>query len=599
MADEPAASPGDGDRTLAQRLGGRWAISWTACAVNAIAASCIFLLEGLSTSGSAGLGPWLLLIASALIAPIAAMAVLDFTIMRHRSVQPVSPVLAVAVNGALGGLFCAGVWIGADLAGIPTASASWSALVTVVIMSMWWGSALTLLLDYRDEVRGQRAALIEEAVRLRRTAHAQDVIMATMQADLAAEVGEELLPLSTQLLAMRASLDAHVDTRLGVDVDQWSNIADDMRSTADQAIRPMSHRLWNQVTEIIPHTPWWPLVASVPRYQPFRPVMLVGIHIILTTWTLVTMFGLSRGLLLLATESLAILAVAGVFNSLMRRHPRHHVALFVMGVVVLQASIPLRAAVRDSWVAGSSPLAWQVTQAVVGVLLIWITSAIGAWVDESGQIRAELRAEINDETVAAITRNRQLAEVARASARLLHGAVQSRLIACSIAIDQAVQAGDRTLLDAALDEARSILQTPLEATWEATSLRDEVERKAAAWGGICEVDIDIHDSSESWSGSVNRVGEVVEEGMANAVRRGEAHHVHISIAKAADGRLLIKIADDGIGPTAGPPGMGSAVIAIASEGNWQLVAGEPGSVLIAYLPDVLEIAAAGDAHRPG
>lgn len=577
MPDMPDA------RLLADRLGGPWAISWLACGINAGLASSIFLAEGLSGSG-VGLAPWLILILISLIPPVVAVAVIDRTLLRNRQTAPVSPVLVVAMNGFLGGLFNVAVWVGSSVAGIPTASASMSSVITVVIMSMWWGSALTIFLDYRDESRSIRSTLIEDSVRIELIALQQDEILLGMHAELTAVVDEELQPLREDLRELRHGRPSDNSMESSVEAEKWAALAERMLTTAQDSVRPLSRQLWQQSSLSYPRTPWWSIVTSVPRNQPFRAILLAGVHMTLTTGPSIEAFGIGRGLALVAAEALAIILIASAFNALMARWPRHHIALFITGMLVLQASIPLRSILREQWQSGSATPGWQMAQFIVGVTIIWITSGISSWIDATGQIRREFRAEIDQAAISSIARSRQMSDLASTAARQLHGTVQTRLVACALAIDQAAAAQDFARLNEALREALYVLDAPLLPEVGSGTVRDEVDRKVSPWQGICHVDVVMDDAIGRMCVPATPIGLIVEEGIANSVRRGDASWVRVSVQAVGVREIRVVIEDDGKGPGTGPPGIGSAIIEQVTSGHWRLAATPRGSVLTASIP---------------
>ena len=570
-------------RTIAARLGGRWAISLRACVITVIFGSLILLAEGLSSASSPGLGPWLVLVLGSMILPLLILIFVEKTILRNRRSAPVSPIFVVCFNGFLGGLVNAGVWLGASQADISTRSASASSLITAVIVSMWWGSALTIFFDYQEQTRAERELLIDEAVRVEIAKMQQDQILQDMQSELAREVNRELLPLQEEMLSLKEKIDVTELEPSARNFDSFNALSQNMRSTSQGSLRPMSRELWERASQSYPRTPWWSVLMSIPLHQPFRPVLLIGIHITLTMWGLLQLYGLTRGLVLLSAESLTIFIVGVSFNRLMRLFPRHHVALFMAGIVAFELPVILRATVRESWSPGSATLSWQITQVLVGIFLIFLTSGISGWVDESGQLRDKFRSQTDASTIETIARSRQMAGLARETARHIHGSVQTRLVACAIAMDQATKAQDARRLNVVLLEALEILEDPLARAPEDNSIEEEVFHKAELWQGICKVEVKINQDVHVWPGKVSQVGLIVEEGLANAVRRGDATWVSISITFISEREILVTIEDDGLGPGQGPPGIGSAIIGQASNGNWQLEATAGGSRLTAIV----------------
>ncbi len=83
------------------------------------------------------------------------------------------------------------------------------------------------------------------------------------------------------------------------------------------------------------------------------------------------------------------------------------------------------------------------------------------------------------------------------------------------------------------------------------SIEEEVPRKAAAWQGICDVRVKIDDSVQKWPGKVTQVGLIVEEGLADAVRRGDATWASITVTTLSDHDIHVSVEDDGNGPGEG------------------------------------------------
>ena len=178
---------------------------------------------------------------------------------------------------------------------------------------------------------------------------------------------------------------------------------------------------------------------------------------------------------------------------------------------------------------------------------------------------------MDEEFIGAQARGRELADLARDAARVLHGTVHSRLVACSLAIDRALQADDRAALTAALAAAREALEEPLGDTSRAPgSIGSEVARKVALWGDVCAFTVDVDPRVDSVA-SVDPlvVGRVVEEGLMNAIRHGAATAVDVRVS-LDDESVVVRVVDDGVGPGGGTAGLGSALLDQATLGQWSL-----------------------------
>jgi signal transduction histidine kinase len=142
--------------------------------------------------------------------------------------------------------------------------------------------------------------------------------------------------------------------------------------------------------------------------------------------------------------------------------------------------------------------------------------------------------------------------------------------------EQAIASNDLALLDAALREARSLLMSPFHDETPAGSVRTEIRRKLSLWEELCVFEVFIDEQVDDDSGTAESasrsavVGRIVEEGVSNAIRHGDATHIIIRVERTIDGALLIEIEDDGTGPTDGAPGVGSALLDQAAGGEWSL-----------------------------
>lgn len=572
-------------RTVAQRIGGRWALSWQSCLITGSVAMLVYFVEGVSATKSPDVGRWIVLVALAAGASSVSVLAMHLTAFSNRDQRPIRPWLVIGADGAFGAIFNAVVWLGASAWSLPTGSASVRSLGLAIVFAMWWGAMFTIFLDYREESRVTRTALIEQALRVELARIQQDEIVNRLKEEIAAEVDEELRPALVALNRLIGDVDVRIGAPL-VEGEDWPEVAGLLRRTAEGSLRPISKRLWRKVEAQYPRTPWWTLPANVVRYQPFRPLLLVMIHVLATASLQFRQFGAPRAVALLMLEVTAIVAITVPINALMSRYPALHVRLFVLGIIALQAPLPLRAHIRNEWAPGTASVGWMLTQAVVGVVIILVTSGVGAWTEESGQMRANFRQAIDQDQVRSIARSKLVAQLARATARTLHGSVQTRLVTCAMAIDRANATGDSAMLTAALGEAMDALNSPLIDEGAGQPLSAEIERKMAMWQGLCEISLEVNlaglETAVSDS-SVAAIALIVEEGLSNAIRHGDATRVSIRADVDRAQGMIIVIDDDGRGPAMGEPGVGSALIEQATFGRWSLTPLARGSRLEALV----------------
>lgn len=427
---------------------------------------------------------------------------------------------------------------------------------------------------------------IAENVRRKRLLE-EGISLALAQQDMV-NINERLrLALSTKIDAALAPARLQIEERIideqqSIHSDEWEVIAAQLRSAADDTVRPLSRHLWSRtVARTSPIRVGW-ILRNIVTKQSFQVVALATIYVVTSLSRAITDFGWARGLLLLLCGVIAICVLLGGANTAMRRWPQHHAVIFVSAVVALQAigllNFELRAAVgtRYTWAQFAS-------EVVFGVLLILLTSGIGSIRTHREDVARTFQSDLDRKLIQSIAASRQSAQLARESARILHGTVQTRLVACAIAIEHAAEVDDAEAFRAALHEAQQILESPIQGRDALeTTITEEVQRKVGLWVGLCSIDVAMSPQVAAMDGRLARdVGRVVEEGLSNAIRHGRAKAITVRVelteTHVGEG-VVVVVEDNGSGPGDGERGLGSSMLDAVSS-SWELSALEPGSRL--------------------
>ena len=194
------------------------------------------------------------------------------------------------------------------------------------------------------------------------------------------------------------------------------------------------------------------------------------------------------------------------------------------------------------------------------------------------------QSDIDRELIESMAASRQVAQLARESARILHGTVQTRLIACAVAIERASETRDADAFHEALREAQAVLAQPaINTTPDSSSLIEEVQRKVQLWSGLCDITVDVDAMLAEIQGRFARdVGRVVEEGLSNAIRHGNATSIQVRVSRS-NSSVNVEVDDNGIGPRRGLPGLGSSLLDSVSP-DWHLSELPVGARLSVELP---------------
>jgi len=565
----------DQEPTFRERLGGRWALSLKAYLITAPLV-VITIVVAAARSWTEALG-WAFAGAVGMVAVGVWVYLLHRTIYRNRSITPLPPAVVI-FTAALGAvLFVAVATSTASLIALPMPTEPWERIVPTVIAATWWSVTLTLILEASDRFRRERAILIDRAVQQQVASLQEAEVAARIKESIRDDVNAELAEASATLVRRLDDLEARADA-------SYAEVADELRDTAQTAVRPLSHRLAEQTAEEHPAPGFVTMVANIIRRQPFRPLALSLIFLVTTAPREINRLGTEKGLVAVAITVALIVIPMTIFNALMRRWPQHHAALFISGIVVVEGLTIALTPVYTALTGFVVPVGDVVSSVVIGTFVIFITSGFGSWRITRRDVLRTFEQEISDDEVQALARSRAIADAAREASSVLHGSVQTKLVATAMAIDHGVAAGDMVAVNQALMQARAILEQPLASDTDAASstLGEEIERKASLWRGLADISVSVDQSVAPLTGSVaSRAGEVVEEGIANAVHHGQAQSIAV-YAESDGAGLVIRVVDDGSGPAGGAAGLGSRMLTEQAAG-WSLKDTEEGTALTVRL----------------
>ena len=465
--------------------------------------------------------------------------------------------------------------------GLPETMPPFARIVVSAIVTAWFLDALLTLDTARHALALQREELIAEAATLVAASASQEALLAELRTSIVTAVDMELAPARAEISAQLALLDRTPT------LQEWPTGASPLHDVAHDSVRPLVALLDAPAATQPPRIGPWGMVVAIARTQPFHPVPLSAIYILVTlpiVWqdyeAAVAVTGVAIGVAL-------IFAITLTANAIMRRSGMHHDAVFFATIVVLQ--VPgIVVAVADGTIGQVSAVVNLAISWIVSFTVVLVTSGVGSWHQRQVSAQAAFREQLDEERVTTLARGRLGALVARDAARTLHGPVQARLAACAVAIDAAVQARDVEAYAAALLQAQEILHAPLTVDSQRLDERtvDEVLTGVVGlWRGLVEIEVIVDPRVAACAGATAYgVERVIEEGVTNAVRHGSATEIVIDIQPDGS-NIAVVVTDNGTGPGDGAPGLGSTHLDEITDSQWSLKAalGGVGSSLTALV----------------
>ncbi len=552
---------------LALRLRSAWAPDRTSYLLTLPVAALAILF---STEPLGG-GAWPERVAITMICLVSGIPWIALTSRIHRRWPQLPLALAIAyllLSGAALGLsieFLERLWSLTE----PT-DAALRALLTAVLLT-WWFLTLGLLLDGRRRILQQRRDLIDERVRLIQASEEHGDLISGLRHQIASDLSARLEP------AVR-TIDARLrDQQDALVYERGEEVACILHDAAHETLRPMSRRIWAVTDDAYRPPSVFGLIRRIVSENPFRPVI---VSLIFAVTAAAGQRGeTASGLISIGVAILAIVIIMSGANLLMRMVPRHHSAIFIATVIVLQFPVLLGVWFDAFRTVPSVTVLDALAQVLLGVIIILLTSGFGTWRRSHLQILAMMREDLDRDEVAGAARQRVTVQILRDLARHLHGELQSQIFVAASQIERAAAEEDPGSVIDALRRARGALVNPLnmspsvtggqptvvfppkETGSPADELREDLDHLRELWAGLLTIDYTIEGDGMIDADHARAISAIVEESAANAVRHGNADRLFISVSRGHEGgEWIVDVTDDGDGLATGSPGLGSEII---------------------------------------
>lgn len=525
-------------QSLRQHMGGRWAISWIVIALSA-PLGFIAGLNNMADATDATSDGWWIVVSLIGVGVVVALLVLaHFTLFRNRSLRAV-PMWWVVALGAFAGASRSAIttWI-ADAWGLLYVDGTYVAIrtttgallgATLLPLAAVLASVISNYLTQRRELELELRDL--EVERMRQSGRSE---------------------------ALREALVMQVEAEL----TQSATTVD-----ADEA-RQVSRRLWESVSEPV-HTsvPWRHVVRVTLTCNPYPTLLVVVLWTIAAWGSLLLSVGFTRALAQMAVSIAGIAASFALGRRLTISLPKSAFAVLIAVVVFLigwtGVVAPLLVGVDPADLNAGSLVA-----TAVWIPVLVITSGIVISAVRSGDsVVNQLREAVGDQQVAMAAERAETARIQQELATILHGSVQSRLLAAAAIIRQpGPLMGDERDAREALQGVLSVMHRKLD---EERSLADDVAETVGAWIPLMQVTV-IGSDTKVQPATQSAIVQVIEEGLSNAYRHGGASKVRV-VVEPEGNCAWIRIEDNGSGvPTHSSPGLGSALLDSLAPGAWSL-----------------------------
>jgi signal transduction histidine kinase len=514
-----------------------------------------------------------------IIANIASIAVcwlyleiVDRTLFKNKELNPIKLYWVLLFGASLGflkgyttGLFS---WVVGSELDLDLAISS--RVLQTTLLGIWTLPLVAVVTATFIRFQNERQILLAES--LEQGLQARDSLM---------NLGES----SEQLKLYLTQAKAEISTLRNTAEHPTSNqmISQKLRDLVEMGLRPISHKIWQENSQVSGVLKISQLVKLAVNKNPF-PIRLVigGLAIGLFPITLSAFpvgEALARALVVLGLTTL-ILALAKTLSKASRWSI--WINIVIASLVSTFVSLVAADAIFGTSFESVSITTWA-SFFLWQMQLTVFSSVVYEVVSTRAQMRQRLieslgKDQLDSEVKGALSRIRN-----RDLAQYIHGNIQNKLLSFALKFDQEnLSTDDVTRL---LDEVENLLLTAVGDYHEVDTgdLDKQLAQLLQRWSGFVEIDLKNHISSSVLSsGEIKSIVEAVSEAVSNAVRHGLAKNLKITLEKheSDTGQIDIVVEDDGLGPRSGKAGLGTELFNATSGVNWSLTAGKMGGSVL-------------------
>lgn len=559
-------------------IGGKWAISWhSAYYVLPFLLIIIPIAEGAIFTWWA-FWRWMLVSFVSLIPVLIIFFFADITVFKNREKKPVPNyyvfilgfILGFVRGGSAGLLSYYFNALEMDLMNAPgtilmrALNAGLVGMAAIPLISLV-GSSIEIY-------RADRNALIAERLLAESQKSESAAVIKSLRSSMTRRVDENLLEV------IKNSQEYLDDKGRSLEAN-WELMAVRLRKAALETIRPFSHHMHRRGEEKTYKVKPFELlryVASTPRIEISWVLMFYAISEFRfiyanSIWYQATANLFSR--LLIIAVGLSIIRKVK-YQGKLRGISSYLISLLIFGAIfvsltrILDEFFELRI---DSSYSRFADTVWLL------ILVVLIGFASSFLYGQSAESEF-LEKQVSKEKLEMLILRREEERLSRELAKYLHGTIQSRLMASAMALERAGRKGDKKALERELEEAYKSLRVPSAEYFSAPeeTFKDEITKVVSKWNDLMKVKVKFSTSiPEIPSHKAQEIGNVINEGLSNSFRHGNASKVDISVTHKSD-RIFVVVKDNGDGIDGGKPGLGTDWFRAIAGSAWSLNSNEDG-----------------------
>ena len=485
---------------------------------------------------------WSVISLISLLAQLLFIKLLQIILIKKRDYQPFAVWVIFAIGGASGAIKGFTVYIFPQFLEMPGVNLNLASriltgtFVGIIVVPIFAviSNQFTLVTQRREIL--MQALVVEESLKYGNQETLQKVREATQ------------IAIESEFSSLISETRKQIKNTEGKSLEQqYELIANALTLSAQNLIRPLSHRLMQELSQDFPSPPLRSIFFSMPK-----------IFLILFIQTLF-MF-------------IQLISIKAYAKSRMSTTSPVNTPIFIVFSTfcgVCADFVMLHSILRLDYKFLTGEL--LVLNFIWRLAFICVVSFVLNLIENETAVEQFISGLISTHKVDKMLADQEILRVKQDIARYLHGNLQSRVMALGLSL-QVREIKDQASMDSALSLSQSLLDSPFSEflAAEDRSLLDEVSFNATKWEGLLNIHLNI-EVADSYLSQIQKraVGTALEEAFANALRHGLAKEVEIKIYQDGLG-VTVAVLDDGIGPRNTPPGLGSRLYDAVATRGWSL-----------------------------
>jgi hypothetical protein len=383
-------------------------------------------------------------------------------------------------------------------------------------------------------------------------------------------IAKELTTLQERLRKTHSKAENSIDRNAAM-----KEVAIDLHQHIDSAIKPISKRLWLTSVYRYPQLKFWRLLVDATAQLKY-PTYLVALTLALSgLFLLAPDLGWSSSLvsnISFLTSFLLLDFSRKKLNARFSHLSRYVNIFFILSIGMWTSAVSTF--VLNVYNGSGSFLLGVIVSPYASVLIVGV-SAISLALSDRRLILQNLKREVQE-----LSQESLLPFQSSHAASYIHNSLQSELTALALEFESESVKPEVGRSKALMEKLDALIRRSFGEDFanfiESPELR--LARILDSWSQIIELKSTIDPLLFQDAGRGNLFVQLVEESLANAVRKGGATRVFIS-ATLIENQLQVEITDNGTFDQRSTPGMGTDWIERHSDGDWSFEITTSGTVL--------------------